>query len=268
MGMEKESETIKIPSHSDQLRSIYVAVRPLFLMASILMQVLSSPAQASASCPQFPWTLKPPTRKAHPSDPCMGRGTSILTLASNQTLYLCKNGVTFATYPVSVGKYGFGKTTQGDNKTPLGTYDLRKPEPSPNFGTRIYVNYPNAEQKRSGFVGPDGKRRQYSGSDILIHGPPVSDRVLHPFLSQLPESLQNLAAKAIISIGFVSFNWTAGCIAVGTQDEMTEIANFARAHSGLTLTVVDDRPGCEETKPLSESSSNADLLTRSNISQR
>jgi murein L,D-transpeptidase YafK len=71
---------------------------------------------------------------------------------------------------------------------------------SERFGTFVPISYPTAEQRRRGFTG----------SDIGIHGP---DRRFR--------RLGRLTTWA---------DWTAGCIAVGSDDEIDEIALWVEQH--------------------------------------
>ena len=94
---------------------------------------------------------------------------------------------------------GVGKTRQGDEKTPLGTYSLGHPRKSnEGFGTFINVGYPTRAQRSKG----------YTGSAIGVHGPKQKLRFFGPLSS------------------FV--DWTAGCIALATNKEMTEIAKWVK----------------------------------------
>ena len=132
-------------------------------------------------------------------DPCQNRGTSLVALTDIQVLFLCENGRSVGNYDLSLGSKGLDKRAQGDRKTPLGTYPLTPARRSSQYGLFMHVGYPTAPQQALG----------YTGGDIGIHGP---DRWFR-------------------CAGFfnVSFNWTAGCLAVSSDVYMREIAEFVRS---------------------------------------
>lgn len=104
---------------------------------------------------------------------------------------------------MALGSGGVDKRRTGDNKTPLGAYELGAPRASHDFHLFVPVAYPTAAQARLG----------YTGSAIGIHGPPRSfARVLALVPVPLPD-------------------WTAGCIAVRTDAEMDRIAAWLRARA-------------------------------------
>src|SRR5262249_47822529 len=102
---------------------------------------------------------------------------------------------------VALGRGGTGKRVKGDRKTPLGTYALGQPRPSARFGVFIPVSYPTAEQRSQGFTG----------GEIGIHGP-----------------LRQFDAAGKVNT-FV--DWTDGCIALGTIEEVMKVATFVRKHA-------------------------------------
>jgi murein L,D-transpeptidase YafK len=111
-------------------------------------------------------------------------------------LFLCASGKVHRRFPVAVGRGGTGKNKEGDRKTPLGIYILEKPRSSNRFYIFIPINYPTSEQIAEGFTG----------GDIGIHGPwqPLS------WLGRLTTWV----------------DWTQGCIAVGRNTDIQEIANW------------------------------------------
>ncbi|HTP26807.1 MAG TPA: L,D-transpeptidase family protein [Anaeromyxobacteraceae bacterium] len=133
-----------------------------------------------------------------PVDPCSSSDAAILVLVSDHSMWLCDRGRAQARYRVALGRGGFGKKVEGDGKTPLGTYGLGAPRASARFGSFIPVSYPTEEQKREGF----------SGRDVGIHGP---DRRLR-WAGSLNSWL----------------DWTGGCIALGSDDELQQVAEFVR----------------------------------------
>ena len=128
---------------------------------------------------------------------CKDRGTSVLVLSEKSKLYLCKDDKVINSYRVSLGSKGVGKTRKGDRKTPVGTYRLSSPRPSVSrFHMFIPVGYPTSSQRAQG----------YTGSAIGIHGPDQKYKKL---------GLLNTLV-----------DWTAGCIAVGTNREIDNISNW------------------------------------------
>lgn len=142
------------------------------------------------------------SKKIPTGNVCEGKGTSVVVLTESQLLYLCDRGDQVERFDVYLGCGGLGKTKQGDQKTPLGTYSLSQPRSSDLFHKFILVGYPTREQSKQG----------YTGSDIGIHGPATN---------KYAEMVSAIAG----SVGYKP-NWTQGCIAVWTVDEINRIADF------------------------------------------
>jgi murein L,D-transpeptidase YafK len=127
-------------------------------------------------------------------DPCQGHGTVIRVDGSARTLHLCHRGQHQRSHEVAFGSAGLGKAKPGDRRTPFGTFSLGRPRASSSgFKTFIEIKVP---------------RR--IGTAVGIHGPTRTGR----FFGSMS----------------TAFNWTAGCIAVGSDDAIDEIARFVRAH--------------------------------------
>jgi murein L,D-transpeptidase YafK len=127
--------------------------------------------------------------------------TYIEVNTSSKILVLCENNKTFKSYKVSLGKNGVGKSKQGDLKTPIGSYSLGIPRPSNLFHTFIPVGYPTAQQASAGDTG----------GDIGVHGP----KKTWAWLGHLTTAI----------------NWTQGCIALGTNEEIDEIADWIKKNN-------------------------------------
>lgn len=129
---------------------------------------------------------------------CAGQNTSVVIDTVSRKLYLCENNKPYQEYKVAIGKKGTGKQKKGDNKTPIGTYSLGTPRGSSRFGTFIPVGYPTPEQRSKGF----------SGNDVGIHGP----------------------SRLFAWLGSINTwtNWTQGCAAVGSEAEITSIAQWVK----------------------------------------
>lgn len=130
--------------------------------------------------------------------PCHLRETAVVVQAREHTLHLCQAGKSVARYAVALGSGGLGKRLMGDGKTPLGAYPLALPRASSSYGTFVHVGYPTPIQQKLGFTG----------NAIGIHGPPRGW----------------LASTGALT----SVDWTAGCIAVGTDAEIDAIAGWIR----------------------------------------
>lgn len=130
--------------------------------------------------------------------PCPDSGDAVAVRTRTRELWLCSDGVPAARFAVAIGRGGPGKRSQGDERTPLGVYGLGEPRPSSRYGTFIPILYPTPEQVALGF----------SGSDIGIHGPPRKVSPAH--------------------YPVVEVDWTKGCIATATDEEVGTIADFVR----------------------------------------
>jgi len=115
-------------------------------------------------------------------------------------MHLCEGGKVDRTFAVALGTSGVGKQHEGDNRTPLGRYGLGSPRASKDFHVFVPVGYPTREQARMGFTG----------GAIGIHGP--------------PRGYGTLAQLAML----VSRDWTAGCIAVATNEDIDAVAAWVR----------------------------------------
>jgi hypothetical protein len=135
---------------------------------------------------------------AHASE-CPDGEAVVVVDTSAHALKLCEKGVRVKQFPVALGRGGTGKMREGDNQTPLGVYAMGTPKPSTRFGVFIPVGYPTKEQAAAGLTG----------ADIGLHGP---DRRFR-FLGRVN----------------VWFDWTAGCVAVGTDEAIHEIAAWIEA---------------------------------------
>ena len=113
---------------------------------------------------------------------------------------ICENGRLVNAYKIAIGSAGIGKKTAGDNKTPIGLYQLRSPRKSNRFGIFIPIQYPTIQQRAKG----------YTGQDVGIHGPFWLFGWAGPMNTW--------------------FNWTKGCIAVGDKSQITTIANWVSKH--------------------------------------
>ncbi len=130
--------------------------------------------------------------------PCARLEPHVVVVTKDHKLLLCERGREVASYRVALGRAGTGKRAQGDDKTPLGFYTLGAPRPSSRFGTFIPIAYPTREQRLRGFTG----------AAVGIHGPDRRFRWAG-----------RLNAWA---------DWTAGCVALATDDEVEAIAAWVQ----------------------------------------
>lgn len=128
------------------------------------------------------------------TNPCVDKGTSLVFQSDLGVLFVCEKAKAKTGLYVATGSKGFGKTQEGDRKTPLGKYSLGQPRPSTEFGIFIPIGYPNATDIKNGFTG----------SDVGIHGPK-----------------RFLACAGALNI---FANWTAGCLATASDQQVMKIA--------------------------------------------
>jgi murein L,D-transpeptidase YafK len=132
---------------------------------------------------------------------CAADGHLVVVETRAHTLWLCSERRAVGQFKVALGRGGLDKKREGDGRTPLGTYSLGSPRPSARFGTFIPIGYPTPEQSARGFTG----------KDVGIHGP---DR-----------------RAAWLGALSTWIDWTAGCVATGTDEELRVVAAFVRDRS-------------------------------------
>jgi L,D-peptidoglycan transpeptidase YkuD (ErfK/YbiS/YcfS/YnhG family) len=139
--------------------------------------------------------------------PCAGATNAVVVDTRTRTLALCASGAPEQTFPVALGAGGLGKQREGDGRTPLGDYPLGAPRASKSFGTFIPVGYPTPAQTRAGMTG----------GAIGIHGP--------------------ARGWAWAGAANTVTDWTAGCIAVGSDAEIAQISAWVRTRRPLNLRI-------------------------------
>jgi murein L,D-transpeptidase YafK len=151
--------------------------------------------------PTTVWLLAATIAAAQTTDTrCNSRGTLLVVITGQHRLWQCEAGHLVAEYAVALGTGGVGKRRQGDAKVPLGEYALGAPRPSASFHTFIPVGYPTPQQRRRG----------YTGGDVGVHGP--------------ARGFEHLPSAANTSV-----DWTLGCVAVGSDEQIDRIARWVRA---------------------------------------
>jgi len=142
-----------------------------------------------------------PSSSSPSSSACRDAETAVVVVTRVRQMYLCNDGQIERAFTVALGSGGVGKQRQGDGRTPLGRYGLGSPRASHGFHIFVPVQYPTPAQARMGFTG----------SAIGIHGPP------HGW------TMAQLAS-------LVLQDWTAGCIAVETEEDIEVVAAWIRKH--------------------------------------
>ncbi len=153
------------------------------------------------------FTFIPLSCLAASSDPCDRYPSTLLIDTSSHTMWVCLDGKARSNFHVSLGRGGIKKRTEGDDKTPLGGYRLGYPRTSSKYCFFIPIVYPNDMQKSKGF----------SGGDVGIHGP----------------------HRELLWLGKYSTeaDWTRGCIALGTDEEILELVNWVTNENINTVVI-------------------------------
>ena len=164
------------------------------------------PFAASAAAPAREDAQAPAPRAA---TACQRGGTAVVVDTTAHRLYLCARGEIEGTFVVALGVSGVDKRRLGDNRTPLGSYPLDAPRASRFFHRFVPVAYPTPAQQRAG----------YSGSAIGIHGP--------------PRGFDRPSQRALVAT-----DWTAGCIAVTTDEEIERIVAWVTERHAKSVHLV------------------------------
>lgn len=146
---------------------------------------------------------------------CVGYDREIIWSESNQGLYLCKQDHAVKAMRTSIGSNGLGKSAEGDRKTPVGSYWLGAPRRSDRYGLFIPVGYPNEVDLQAG----------RSGHSVGIHGP-----------LRIP-----IFASACSVAGSLEKNWTAGCVSVARDSQISEIADWVLENWPVRLHILADK---------------------------
>jgi murein L,D-transpeptidase YafK len=122
----------------------------------------------------------------------------IVIVKSTRTMTLLSGSTVLKTYKVALGTVPVGpKHTEGDHKTPEGSYIIDARNPQSQFHLSLHISYPStADRQRAAKLGAR------PGGAIMIHGLAKSFAYLGPLHRQT--------------------DWTDGCIAV-TNAEIEEI---------------------------------------------
>lgn len=111
-----------------------------------------------------------------------------------RVLYLMKDGEVFRTFNIALGIRPVGdKESEGDFRTPEGSYLLDRRNPNSDFFLSIHISYPNRDDARQAQA-----KGLSPGGAIMIHGQP------------------NLPTRS--EAYYRTQDWTNGCIAVSNSD--------------------------------------------------
>jgi murein L,D-transpeptidase YafK len=147
-------------------------------------------------------------RSAAATEACTAADRRLVVLTAENRLLLCDRRKVVAAFDVHLGRGGVGKTRQGDNKVPIGVYSLGQPRKSDKFWIFIPVGYPTPEQR---------KKKGYTGQDVGVHGP-------HRYLRWLGPLTNTVSS-------------TAGCIGLGGNDDIEEVATWVKAMTVGTIEI-------------------------------
>jgi tetratricopeptide (TPR) repeat protein len=141
-----------------------------------------------------------------------GSADKILIEKKARRLTLISKGEVLKTYKIALGGNPIGpKESQGDNKTPEGTYCIDAKNKDSHYHRSLHISYPNEkDKKRARALGVP------PGGNIMIHG------IKQGF--------------SWVGDAHTEVDWTKGCIAV-TDEEIEEIDKLAP-----NGTIVEIRP--------------------------
>lgn len=130
----------------------------------------------------------------------------VVVFKSSRNLYLYRDGEAIRRFPMSLGWAPEGhKRSEGDGRTPEGTYFIDRLNPESNFHLSLGISYPDPNDRaQATATGVD------PGGDIFIHGGDGSQPGKRPK------------------------DWTAGCIAV-TNRAIEEI--YRRVPVGTPIVI-------------------------------
>ena len=136
-------------------------------------------------------------RNAHPLAVDI-KADRILVEKGARSLTLFRGATPLKVYHVALGSVPVGpKQTEGDHRTPEGSYTIDRRKADSDFHLALHISYPNSDD-----VAQAAMRGVPAGSDIMIHG--------------LPNG------SGWIGVLHRRKDWTDGCIAV-TDQEIEEI---------------------------------------------
>ena len=134
---------------------------------------------------------------------------------AKRQVQVLQKGTVIKTYAMRLGFAPVGhKTTEGDGKTPEGSYTLDWRNPNSQFYKSLHISYPNASDTAQAQA-----RGVSAGGDVMIHGS-----------SNLPQGKPQQAMYDYLP----REDWTHGCVAVSNQD-MDEL--WANVKNGTKIRI-------------------------------
>jgi murein L,D-transpeptidase YafK len=163
------------------------------LMAAALAAGIAGPATASKR-----------------DNPTYLKADRVVVFKGERKLVLMRGEEVVKVYEIALGRYPKGhKISDGDQRTPEGSYVLDYRLPRSGFHKAIHISYPNeSDEARAASLGVN------PGGRIMIHGLP-----------------NRVSASAV---NHPKLDWTQGCIAV-TNREMDEI--WAAVEDGTPIEI-------------------------------
>lgn len=141
---------------------------------------------------------------------CFQRDRELMFQPRRRTLVGCLKGRPRFAMKASIGSNGMGKMSEGDRKSPIGTYWLGYPRASKLFGIFIPIGFPNAADVKAG----------RTGNALGIHGP-------MRFMTCLPRKS-------------LEMDWTAGCFALARDSQIIALSDWVLAQWPVKMTILPD----------------------------
>lgn len=138
-------------------------------------------------------------------------------------LYVIQSNVLVRDYPIGLGFNPRGdKQTEGDGKTPEGSFIICVKNPASRFIKSLGLNY------------PDKKHAEHALFTGTITPPEFRDIVAALERAVLPPSNTELGGQIFIHAGGAHKDWTNGCIALYNRD-MDELFNLASVGTPVSI---------------------------------
>jgi murein L,D-transpeptidase YafK len=177
------------------------------VMALLMLALAAGAAEARSARPSAHPVGDQTAELTPPELPVMEKADRVVVYKSRHQMVLLRRDHVLDVFTVALGRYPKGhKISEGDQRTPEGTYMLEEKLAQSKFHRAIRISYPNAHDSL--------RARQLGlrpGGRVEIHGLPDG----------WPQSLNK-------------FDWTDGCIAV-TNREMDRV--WARVDAGTPIDI-------------------------------
>ena len=124
-------------------------------------------------------------------------------------LYLCRDGEAEHTYPIASGRNGGGRRHVGDARTPVGVFPLAGAQPSRFFKRLPFGRDDKIERNGEVII-----------TEVGVHGPSQDRRRW--------------------GVANVFADWTQGCLAVASNEQVTEIEQWRATHQADRVIIDGD----------------------------